>query len=46
VFGVDTERPIKDDKAAYNHRKAWMLDQAGITFDCKAAPGKLALVAA
>jgi integrase len=41
-----TVRPVDLLRLWHEKIEAWMLDQAGVTFDRKAEPGKLALVAA
>jgi hypothetical protein len=41
-----TVRPVDLLHLWHDEIEAWMLDQAGVTFDRKAAPSKLALVAA
>ena len=39
-----TVRPLELLALHHNRIEAWILEQAGVTFDAKAAPGKLALV--
>jgi integrase len=40
-----TVRPVDLLRLWHDKIEAWMLEQAGVTFDRKAEPGKLALVA-
>lgn len=39
-------RPLELLRVHYEKIEAWILEQAGVTFDRKAEPGKLVLVAA
>jgi len=41
-----TVRPLDLLRVHHEKIEAWILEQAGVTFDAKAEPGKLALVAA